>query len=219
MNSKMNIRLLIPIKSLDKVKSRLSEEIEDKFRIGLSLAMLDHVIQTGIRASEFEDVLVVGGDEMISHLCHMAKCSWLPQPEGTNGLNETVDLIFNSTVLEGFDGLLYLPADLPELGISDLNGMMRETNFGKFFTLCPDRHGTGTNALFIPNSSRFKCQLGENSFVNHNKQMTQIGEKLNIYNNSGIGFDIDNLEDFNLLLDNYPNWRKLIEEYYKRYIK
>ena len=49
--------------------------------------------------------------------------------------------------------------------------------------------------------------------------MTQIGEKLNIYNNSGIGFDIDNLEDFNLLLDNYPNWRKLIEEYYKRYIK
>ena len=57
MNSKMNIRLLIPIKSLDKVKSRLSEEIEDKFRIGLSLAMLDHVIQTGIRASEFEDVL------------------------------------------------------------------------------------------------------------------------------------------------------------------
>ena len=97
--------------------------------------------------------------------------------------------------------------------------MIRETNFGKFFTLCPDRHGTGTNALFIPNSSRFKCQLGENSFVNHNKQMTQIGEKLNIYNNSGIGFDIDNLEDFNLLLDNYPNWRKLIEEYYKRYIK
>ena len=53
MNSKMNIRLLIPIKSLDKVKSRLSEEIEDKFRIGLSLAMLDHVIQTGIRAHGF----------------------------------------------------------------------------------------------------------------------------------------------------------------------
>ena len=108
----------------------LTEEIEDKFRIGLSLAMLDHVIQTGIRANEFEDVLVVGGDEMISHLCHMAQCSWLPQPEGTNGLNETVDLIFNSTVLEGFDGLLYLPADLPELGISDLNGMIIAKKIG-----------------------------------------------------------------------------------------
>jgi 2-phospho-L-lactate guanylyltransferase len=213
----MNIRLLIPIKSLDRVKSRLSEKIEDKFRIGLSLAMLDHVIKTGIKTQKFKDILVVGGDTLISELCDNAQSSWLPQPEGIIGLNKTIDVMFEQTIMQGFEGLLYLPADLPELQTSDLQGILKLTQFGTSFVMCSDRHGKGTNALFMPKNSKFKCQLGEDSFLKHYNQIQLIREKFNIYQNHGIGFDIDNIEDFNLLLNNNPNWKSMIEEYYSKY--
>ena len=217
MNDSMNICLVIPIKSLDRVKSRLSGEIEDKFRIGLSLAMLDHVIKTGIKSEKFEDILVVGGDTFISDLCDRAQCSWISQPEGIIGLNKTIDVMVKRTVMQQFEGLLYLPADLPELQKSDLEGILQLTQFGKSFVISPDRHGRGTNALYIPKNSNFKCQLGEDSFLKHHNQLQLMGEKFNIYKNHGIGFDIDNFEDLNLLISNNPNWQNLIEEYSNRY--
>ena len=80
--------------------------------------------------------------------------------------------------------LLVIFPDLPFVTASDIAALLAAAP-----AIAPDRHGTGTNAIALPDGVPFTFAFGENSFGAHTLQARAV-------HRPGLAFDIDTPDDF-----------------------
>ena len=67
--------------------------------------------------------------------------------------------------------------------------------------LAPDRESSGTNALGVAASQRFRFSFGPDSFAKHLAEARRRRMRVLVLHSAGLAFDVDTPEDYRTLCD------------------
>jgi 2-phospho-L-lactate/phosphoenolpyruvate guanylyltransferase len=190
----MNVRAIVPQKTLGAAKSRLTDVLGAPLRVSLSLALLRHVWTTLRSVPRVESVTIMTPDREV---CAKAG-SWGGDAvfDRAPDLNTALtDLIARTnSAAGGARGTLIVAADLPWLAAPDVSAFLA-AGTPSTLVLAPSKDGMGTNALLIPAGVSFRTAYGDGSRAAHAAGARQIGLRLREVYRSGLAFDIDTPAD------------------------
>ena len=145
-----NIVAVVPMKPLNRSKTRLASVLSEQQRADLSLSMFSRVITEANAALGV--VWVVGGDDTVRHAAERLGADWREDPG--SDLNDSLSIAFDEACKKGLSPI-YLPADLPFVTAADIHRIVQASGNGKTLTLSPAQQDGGTNAMLIPQCLSF----------------------------------------------------------------
>lgn len=182
------VDLVVPMKRLDRAKSRLRGAVPggpDR-HVELALALLLDTVTAARAADGVRGVLVVCEDERVPVALRGTGVDAVDE-RGLPGLNEA--LAFGARLL-GEDGHVgALQADLPALRPADLAAAIAQARAARAF--CPDKEGTGTTLLLAGTGRPLDPKFGPGSAAAHAATgAVRIG-----VDRPGLRCDVDTAED------------------------
>lgn len=160
---------LVPVKALDRCKSRLSEHLSGADRRRLQVGMLDRVLGALGNARLVSDVTVVTADPEVAALAVSHRASVLSEPH-SSGLNPAVVRGCASLAGQGARRILVLPADLPLFDGESCDAFLAAAAAVGGYGIAPDLVRDGTNALTFPAADSPVFHFGPGSFQRHRRQ-------------------------------------------------
>ncbi|MFC4856494.1 2-phospho-L-lactate guanylyltransferase [Actinophytocola glycyrrhizae] len=155
--------LVVPIKRLDRAKSRLRGAVSDVEHAELVLALLLDTVTAALSAEGVRRVLVVCEDERVPAALRGTGVECVDE-RGLPGLNAA--LTFGAESLRTPSGTVgALQADLPALRPADLSAAIEEAGGRRAF--CADRQGTGTTLLLAARGEQLDPRFGPGSAGAH----------------------------------------------------
>lgn len=182
---------IVPMKPLQRAKTRLSDALTPSQRAAVSLGMLRRVIAAA-QASSLSGVWVIGGDAVVKRAAEGAGAKW--RKDCGADLNDSLALAMRQAFKCG-SAALYLPADLPFATACDVNALLDASHNGASLAFAPAKRDGGTNAMLIPCGSPFRPALGERSFCRHKAQAQRLGIAFAVCEIDGFGIDLDTPAD------------------------
>lgn len=175
----MSWTALVPLKPTGDRKSRLADDLAPDERTSLTERLLAHVLNVLEQSPAIERTVL---------LCQEPPALWQGEwiADRGRGLNPELAAA-HQTLLD--QPLLVVHADLPLLGEADVAAITANADD---WTIAPDRHGLGTNAVAIPAHMPFDFQFGADSFARHrarNPGTPRVVER------PGFALDIDTPDD------------------------
>jgi 2-phospho-L-lactate/phosphoenolpyruvate guanylyltransferase len=192
--------LIVPVKSLVEGKSRLAGVLSAAERRRLNEKLLAHVV--AVARDGNEQLLVVSGCEETRAFARTLGTIAIDEPHG-GGLNSALAAARDYALAQGGEHVLIVSADLPLVTAAELG---RVCAHGDEAVICRDRHGRGTNALYLTRPQGFRFAFGEGSAAAHQAEAMRCGLEAKTVDIAGIGFDIDTPADFAAL----PNELQLL---------
>lgn len=195
----MTLWAIVPVKPLRRGKSRLSEVLDIEQRWELNRRLLCHTVAVLKEAVQVGIVLVVSRDHEALALARSLGARTLLESK-PDGLNRAVLLGTLFAQRSRARAALILPADLPLLNETAIQAFLSAAQGDEpLLAVAPDRHGRGTNALYLapPNLPRF-C-FGEDSLQAHCELAAQLGRRCAVIEVPELAFDLDDGEDWKLL--------------------
>lgn len=195
--------LLIPFKSLATAKQRLAEALDQRRRSQLAEAMLRDVMTAAAAVLGRIDVALVTGD---SRAQAMAKEFGFMVIEDARNESETAAIEMATAWCErrGCDTTIVVPADIPLITGDELHRVLDAApNEGAVFVPAYDRRGS--NCILRRPAAIIPLRFGNDSFMPHCEAMTSTGKELVILEMPGIGLDIDNPHELELLVQRDGN--------------
>jgi 2-phospho-L-lactate guanylyltransferase len=190
--------LLIPFKSLATAKQRLAEALDARQRSQLAEAMLRDVMSAAAGVQERIDVALVTGDARAQAI---AREFGFLVIEDTRNESETAAIEMATEWCEqrGCDATIVVPADIPLITAEELHRVLDAAPVeGAVFVPAYDRRGS--NCILRRPASIIPLRFGNDSFLPHCEAMKKTGKKLIILEMPGIGLDIDNPHELELLV-------------------
>lgn len=184
--------VLIPVKPLSRVKTRLAPILPSEARRDLVLAMLTDLLGVLGAIGGRISVRVIGSDNVVKTITarHGAAFELESDPRG-----------YNATVRQGFahvrtGSVAVFPADIPRATQDELAAFLAVTEPGRnVVRLAPDTRRLGTNALFLSVPGLVAPAFGDNSFRAHFKRASEAGAEAEIFASPGLALDIDRPDD------------------------
>ena len=184
----MNCWALLALKAFDRGKTRLAPALGPAERAAVVRAMLRHVVRT-LEASRH-----IAGIAIVTQETGPLPVAARVLPDRGRGLNEAIADGARALAALGADELLVLHPDLPLLRTAEVDEFVvqgRHSGLG----LAPDRHGSGTNAVFLRLPRDFEFCFGPSSFERHLRVARQHGVEPAIVRLDGFVFDVDEPPD------------------------
>ena len=188
-----SIVAVVPMKPLNRSKTRLASVLSEQQRADLSLSMFSRVIAAANAALGI--VWVVGGDDAVRHTAERLGALWREDPG--RDLNDSLSIAFDEACKKGLSPI-YLPADLPFVTAADIEKVVQASSGGETLTLSPAQQDGGTNAMLVPRCLPFPPLLGKDSFSLHKRQATSQGIPYAVCLSEGLGLDLDTPDDLAL---------------------
>lgn len=179
---------VVPMKSMDLAKSRLSGMLDAGGRNALARQMLEHVLAT-LREAGIDSVRIASGDE------------------GKGDLNADVAAAARRVQEEGATELLLVMADLPYLSAADVTAMIDAGR--KSAVVIAEAKDGGTNALLLrpPTVLQFAFATGRPSAAFHADHARKGGIEPVFVRRPGLARDIDTPDDLKALVSDHPAYR------------
>ncbi|MFN0070106.1 MAG: 2-phospho-L-lactate guanylyltransferase [Chloroflexota bacterium] len=192
---------IVPVKALERGKSRLATRFTVAERRELSLAMLEDVLSAILQAQSIAGCVVVHSDAQVKSIAERLGLAELQETGAPADLNAA--LRQGLTWLDRLqpDGVLIIPADVPLVTASALEQLVRASSGARVLTICPSLDRTGTNALLVRPPSPFLPLYGIGSFQAHVEQAEVMGATLNVLDLPSIALDLDEPRDVEQFLD------------------
>lgn len=190
--------LLIPVKDLSNAKQRLGAALDQARRSQLAEAMLRDVMLAASGVRSRVDVALVTGDRRAKELA--AEFEFLVIEDIRNE-SETAAIGMATAWSEanGYDTTIVIPADIPLARAEELHQVLDAApEEGAVFVPAYDRRGS--NCILRRPAAIIPLRFGDDSFVPHCETMQKTGKPLIILEMPGIGLDIDNPHELDLLL-------------------
>jgi 2-phospho-L-lactate/phosphoenolpyruvate guanylyltransferase len=202
--------LLIPFKSVATAKQRLSAALDAQQRSQLAEAMLRDVLRAAAGVAERVDIAVVTGDLHAEKIAHEFGFSVI---EDTRNESETaaIEMATAWCEQEGYDTTIVVPADIPLITSAELHRVLDAAPCeGAVFVPAYDRRGS--NCILRRPASIIPLRFGNDSFLPHCEAMKYTGKELVILEMPGIGLDVDNPHELELLVtrDGDTNAQRLL---------
>ncbi|PKW16825.1 2-phospho-L-lactate guanylyltransferase [Saccharopolyspora spinosa] len=185
-----NVDLVVPIKKLDRAKSRLRGVVPADEHADLVLALLLDTVTAAIQADGVRRVLVVCDDERVSAALTGTGVEYTDQ-RGLPDLNAA--LTFGAAYLRTPDGTVgALQADLTALRPTELAAAIEEAGGRRAY--CADRPATGTTLLLAAPGEQLNPRFGPRSANAHAiTGAVQVGRSL-----ASLRCDVDTEEDLSM---------------------
>ena len=179
---------LLAVKPPHLGKSRLASVLSGAQRERLIRVMLARVLDALDAAEEIDQIAVVTPATELLPRGVIA----LDDPGG--GLNHALGAGRRALIARGADEVLVLHADLPSLSASEIDSFVRQGRHTGL-ALAPDRHGHGTNAVFLAGDGDFSFRFGTSSFTRHMDEAAARAREATVINLPGFAMDIDEPAD------------------------
>lgn len=175
--------VLIPVKSFELAKERLSEKLDPSQRSELARTMATGVVAA---AGPLPVFVVCGTAEVASWAIGVgAGVLWHEHP----GLNRSVATATKLLAADGYRSVIIAHGDLPLARslewVGDFHGV----------TIVPDRRGDGTNVMSVPLGSAFDFHYGKGSSALHQAEAEQRGLPVRVVPDDALGLDVDTPSD------------------------
>jgi len=190
--------LLIPVKSLTTAKQRLAAALDQERRSQLAEAMLRDVMIAAAGLLGRIDVALVTGDARARALA--AEFGFLAIDDPRNE-SETAAIEMATAWCEqrGYDTTVVVPGDIPLITSGELQRVLDAAPAeGAVFVPAYDRRGS--NCILRCPAAIIPLRFGNDSFLPHCEAMGQTGRELVILEMPGIGLDVDNPHELELLV-------------------
>ena len=207
----MAVYAVIPVKTLNESKQRLSSVFNPQERRQLTLAMLNDVVNA-LRGSKISKIVISATDPEVHQIAKKLSITYFSPSQ--DGLNQAIDQATTWCIKDGAHSFLVLPADLPFLTAQEINNVI---TIGKtessLIVICPS-WDLGTNALFQKSTKQISAHFGPNSFIEHTRHAYCNGVSVWIHFSPGISTDIDSEKDLNKLFEIKSNTecKKVLEK-------
>jgi 2-phospho-L-lactate guanylyltransferase len=194
----MRTALLIPVKTLSNAKQRLAEALDQAQRSQLAEAMLRDVMNAAAGVTERLDVFLVTGDSRAQAMVLEFGFGFI---EDTRNESETAAIEMGTEWCErrGYHTTVVVPGDIPLITSAELHHVLDAAPAeGAVFVPAYDRRGS--NCILRRPASIIPLRFGNDSFLPHCEEMKKTGKPLIILEMPGIGLDIDNPRELELLV-------------------
>jgi 2-phospho-L-lactate guanylyltransferase len=189
--------VIVPIKPLNRSKSRLAPVLDIKQRESLSREMLERTLMTLNKVKIIAGVMVVSRDTGALSLAREYGVQTL-QESGAPELNASLTRATQVVGGWGAGGVLVLSSDIPLMRTSDIEGMLRLGTNGSAVVAAPDRRGEGTNALLVRPPGLIPYRFGDGSLEKHLSEARAAGVAASVYESKTLGLDVDIPADLDL---------------------
>lgn len=180
--------VLIPIRSFDDSKSRLTDALDLAQRGALSVWMAGRVVA----AAGDLPVRIVTDDPGVVEWAQRRRTGVLTVD--VRGLNASVTAAVARAASLGFERAIVAHADLPaavDLSVVDRPGVC----------IAPDRARDGSNVVCIPTAAGFEFAYGPGSFGRHCAEAERLGLTLTVVDDDTLAWDVDEPAD---IPDDWP---------------
>jgi 2-phospho-L-lactate guanylyltransferase len=184
---------ILPIKSFDQAKQRLSDTLDPNTRRVLAEAMFSDVLVALRRSTLIESVLVVSGDHGAQRIAAGYGATVIEDQE--LGHNEAVALGIQRAVELGAPRVLLVPGDCPLLDPRELDELLSRPAATRSAVVVPDRHGSGTNALLLTPPDALVPAFGPGSRQRHESIAGRAGLEVQTVPVDSLALDVDTPED------------------------
>jgi len=188
------VHVIIPVKRLDKSKSRLSKILSEELRVKLTLQMFWDVLNSVRRVRDVRKVLVVTPDVEVSSFTGKLGCMVLLE-KSEGGVNKAVSYAIDCFLKERVSRVLVLPSDIPLIQPKDIRMVMEMSGNMPSVVISPSMRFDGTNLLFLNPSTVIPTRYEEDSFHSHLVEAYKRRLKVGIYLSKNVMLDVDTPDD------------------------
>jgi 2-phospho-L-lactate guanylyltransferase len=179
---------VVPVKELDKAKTRLSQCLTPRQRKSLLLAMLDDVLS----ALTELPTIVISPKDMSPRFEGVEGLTFLLQTEGRD-LNNAVRQANAFALKKGAHATLFVPADMPLITKKDVDEILELGK--KYSVVITHASDGGTGILYRRPPAVMESRFTENSFHDHRLEATKKGIEMYVHESLQLSLDIDTLDD------------------------
>lgn len=190
----MNAWLLVPVKGLAAGKSRLRGWLDDAARVALNEFFLRCTLANACAFPGAAQTLVISDCASALRIAAGLGARAMAQRSGP-GLNRAAREGVDALQRLGAERVIVLMADLPAVRSRDVQALAGRFADNVSVTICPDKNGTGTNALMIPAGTAMNTCFGEASLVRHCREAIRAGLVPRLHHDPRIALDIDTPSD------------------------
>ena len=190
--------LLIPFKSLATAKQRLTTALDAKQRSQFAEAMLRDVMTAAAGVRNTIDIALVTGDTRAQAMAHEHNFLII---DDTRNESETSAIEMATAWCEqrGYDTAIVVPADIPLIQSGELRCVLAVAP-AEGAVIVPAYDRRGSNCILRRPASLIPLRFGNDSFLPHCEAMRRTGKELIILEMPGVGLDVDNPQELDLLL-------------------
>ena len=199
------ICIIVPVKKLERTKSRLADLLDIDERIKLSLYLLEDLLRVIDSAGIFETI-VVGSDDEVRDIAKEFNARFVK--DESKGVNEAVRLtedyaeVFEASLVIPIDLILLEPIDL--IMLDDITKDMRNG-----IILTPSNRLDGTNLLLRKPALVMDTYYDMDSYLLHINKALAKGLEVKILLNDRLVHDLDSIDDIEYVM-RYENGKKSI---------
>lgn len=198
------MQIVIPCKSLQGGKSRLSSCLAARPRHDLCCQMLAQTLECALSVAAATNITVLTSDAEAAAIAGRYSAAVTPDPG--MGLNAALEVARNAFIecRRADDSLLILPIDLPFATPSAIDEAHERRGD---VVIASDQAGSGTNVLLLRGGAvaRFGFRYGPDSYALHLRQARDNGLTICQVDDCRLAFDIDEPEQ-------YAAWRSRTAE-------
>jgi 2-phospho-L-lactate guanylyltransferase len=191
----MSIWAIVPIKPLNRAKSRLTPALNAEARQQLALGMLLYNLHILTSSPLLAGVMVISRDTKALARARQWERVQTLQESGTPELNAALQRASKMLIAWGAEAALILPADVPLCNREDIEQMIQLGAAPNSIVIAPDRHHDGTNAIFTRPPNLIPFSFGVGSFKMHLQHNSKSGLTVQVYESERLGLDIDTPDD------------------------
>jgi 2-phospho-L-lactate/phosphoenolpyruvate guanylyltransferase len=196
---------VVPVRSLADGKERLGPALDAEERETLILGMLLNTLEVLRAAPAVRRVLVVSRDEVVLALASECGANAVAEPAGGD-LNSALAAGRDAALASGGRAVLYLPADLPLLGLDAVERLVDAADAAlaagggrPLVVIAPADVGGGTNALLVSPPTVIDPSFGGRSFEAHARAAAAAEATVQVVVDPALGFDLDTPDDLERL--------------------
>jgi 2-phospho-L-lactate guanylyltransferase len=204
----MTFWAIVPVKPLQRGKSRLAEVLTQEERLDLNRRLLAHTLDTLTAIPDIEHDLVISRDQAALALAREYGARTV-QEHGAPQLNIALTRATIVAQTYATRGVLILPADLPLITPEDIQSLLARAVDPPVVVISPDRRRQGTNALLVCPAGLIEYEFGPGSFQRHCTRAHQAGAHLEICELPSLALDMDLPEDLELVSETLEKLNQL----------
>ncbi len=196
---------ILPVKSFDRSKQRLSPAIDFGHRRALVEAMFSDTLVALRRAAAIEQIFIVTSERIASRMAEADGASVIDDTASSH--SEAVLLGISRAIEIGAGRALLIAGDCPLLDSIELDALLARPVPDRSALIVPDRHGEGTNALVLTPPDSLTPSFGEGSRRRHIELALSQGTAPEVVDVPTLGLDIDTPEDLEALVQRFGHTR------------
>ncbi|MGQ9849367.1 MAG: 2-phospho-L-lactate guanylyltransferase [Aggregatilineaceae bacterium] len=190
----MSVWAIVPVKPLNRAKSRLADVLLPEQREALATALLLRTVHLLLPLSHIQGVLVISRDSKALAMVRDLGAQTV-QESGAPELNNALLRATQALKLWGAEAALIVPADIPLLSEEEVATVVDMGRFHHSVVLVPDRNECGTNLLFVRPPGLIPYAFGENSFNRHKSYARDAGATVFVHRSERAALDLDTAQD------------------------